>query len=73
MAVLCIGKGKTSFSAWHWQSSHNVENEGNKDCNHEKEKEEKTLLGHKNKNSWVKHKVFASVRTIGGSLPLKYS
>lgn len=27
MAVLCNRKGKTSFSAWHWQSSHNVENE----------------------------------------------
>lgn len=76
MAVLCIGKGKTSFSACHWQSSHNVENEGNEECNREKKKKEgkkKTLLGHKSRNSWVKHKVFANVRTIARRLLLKYS
>lgn len=47
MAVLCNRKGKTSFSAWFWQSSHNVENEEMANLTvKNKGKEKKTVLGH---------------------------
>lgn len=73
MAVLCNRKGKTSFSAWHWHSSHNVENEEMTNVTVKNKERKKTVLGHENTNRWVKHKVFASVHTIARSLPLKYS
>lgn len=65
MAVLCNRKGKTSFfSAWFWQRSHNVENEEMVNSTLKNKKRKMTVLGHENTNSWVKHKVFASVHTI---------